>query len=103
MEARVYVCDSAKTQDLKKIVEADPYQKDSFATQGYILKGGDALGMDAKKMYLYIKAEADFFKIAEEKLKGIVERAKKEDEEKIVKSIEDEQNSAASGFGSMFG
>lgn len=103
MEARIYVCESAKTQELKKIIEADPYQSDSFAAQGYVLKGGDALGMDAKKMYLYIKADLDFFKIAEQKLKGIVERAKKDDEEKVVKNIEDEQNSAASGFGNMFG
>lgn len=103
MESRVYMCESAKTPELKKVIEADPYQSDSFATQGYVLKGGDALGMDTKKMYLYIKADPDFFKKAEEKLKGIVERAKKENEAAVVKKIEEEQNSAASGFGSLFG
>jgi hypothetical protein len=105
MESRVYECDSQQTANLKKLLETDPYGEKSFARQGYKLKEGGVIGGEKSKYYLYIKADADFFKAAEEKLKSInsLKRADKKVEESIVKKIEEEEGSAEQGFGAIFG
>ncbi|MFH1285940.1 MAG: hypothetical protein ABIH99_05155 [Candidatus Micrarchaeota archaeon] len=105
MEARVYEVESKEQAKLKKILDADPYSEKSFSRVGYKLKEGKTLGADAAKYYLYFKAEADFFKFAEEKFKEVasVKRAQNETEEKIIASIQEEENAAEAGFGSMFG
>jgi len=105
MESRVYECDSQQTGNLKKLLETDPYGEKSFARQGYKLKEGGVIGGDKSKYYLYIKADADFFKTAEEKLKGInsLKRSEKKVEESVVKKIEEEEGSAEQGFGAIFG
>jgi hypothetical protein len=105
MESRVYECDSQQVGNLKKLLETDPYAERSFARQGYKLKEGKVIGAEQSKFYLYLKADADFFKIAEEKLKGInsLKRADKKIEENIMKKIEEEEGSAEQGFGAIFG
>jgi hypothetical protein len=105
MENRVYEFDSKELAKLKSLLEADPYADISFARQGYKLKDGKMIGADAGKYYLYIKAEPDFFKFTEEKLKEIAgfKRSDKKTEEKICKSIDEEEGSAEVGFGSIFG
>jgi len=105
MESRVYECDSQQIANLKKLLEEDPYGDRSFARQGYKLKEGRAIGGEQSKYYLYIKADADFFKAAEEKLKGVnsFKRSEKKLEESIVKKIEEEEGSAEQGFGAIFG
>ena len=105
MESRVYEFDSKELAKLKSLLEAEPYVATSFARQGYKLKEGKTIGADAGKYYLYIKAEPDFFKFAEEKLKEIdgFKRSEKKVEEGICKNIENEEGSAEVGFGSIFG
>jgi hypothetical protein len=90
---------------LKTLLETDPYADKSFARQGYKLKEGKVIGGEQSKYYLYMKADADFFKAAEEKLKSInsLKRADKKVEESIVKKIEEEEGSAEQGFGAIFG
>ncbi len=103
MTKRVYECDIAKKKELTKILEADPYADDSFARAGYKTREGAAIGEDKAKMYLYISADEAFLKKAEERLKGVVERAKEDVEKKIVELIEKEEENATSGFGDIFG
>ncbi len=105
MESRVYECDSQEIGNLKKLLESDPYGERSFARQGYKLKEGKVIGGEQSKYYLYIKADADFFKTAEEKFKSInsLKRSEKKVEESIVKKIEEEEGSAEQGFGTIFG
>ena len=105
MESRVYECDSQQLGSLKTLLETDPYADKSFARQGYKLKEGKVIGGEQSKYYLYMKADADFFKAAEEKLKSInsLKRADKKVEESIVKRIEEEEGSAEQGFGAIFG
>jgi hypothetical protein len=105
MESRVYECDSQQVGNLKKLLETEPYGDRSFARQGYKLKEGKVIGGEQSKYYLYIKADAEFFKLAEEKFTSInnLKRAEKKVEESIVKRIEEEEGSAEQGFGAIFG
>jgi len=105
MESRVYECDSQQVGKLKKLLESDPYAERSFARQGYKLKEGGVIGGEKSKFYLYMKAEPDFFKVAEERFKEIegLKRADKKIEVSINKKIEEEEGSAEQGFGAIFG
>jgi hypothetical protein len=124
MPARVYVADSSKQQELKKLVEYDPYLDSSmkeedlkhiredasanviFARQDYQIKEGASLSLNRDKIYLYISASEDFLERADKKLKAVIagiERADPETEKKIISSIEDERKKAENGFGYIFG
>ena len=117
METRVYEVEGKEQGKLKALLEAEPYGKVSFARQGYKLKEGRGVGGEAGKYYLYISAEPDFFKWADDKFKGIpapegqepvppassLKRAEKEVEAKVIASIEEEGNSAEVGMGAIFG
>lgn len=85
------------------ILEADPYAPDSFARTGYKVKEGVFVGYDKSKLYIYISASEEFLKKAEEKLKALVQRCKPDVEADIVKKITDEEETAQSGFGAIFG
>lgn len=77
-----------------------------FARQEYSLKEGASLGLKDDTTYLYLSAPDDFLNGAEERFKTefkTVKRASKEDEEKVINSVKEEQEKANSGFGSIFG
>jgi len=98
----VFEISKEKFKDAKKILEENPYAEDSFAKAGYVLKEGKALGED-ENYYIYLDAGEDFVKKAKEKLKDVAKAVEGEKAERIIKKVEDEQNSAVSGFGSLFG
>ncbi len=121
---RVYSCDTADLQKLKKLLEYDPYLDKSltgadlekirgdkeantiFARQDYLIKDGASLLLDSDKYYLFIHATEDFFKFAEKKLKDAVPSIKRVDpetERKIIETIDEERTKAETGFGSIFG
>lgn len=123
MPARVYICDSKDVPSLKKLLEYDPYLDKSlseeqlaklkgdaeanviFARQDYKLKDGISLELDRDKYYLYLNATEEFLDRAEKKLKqniGSVARADHETEDKIVNTIEEEQNNSEQGIGFIF-
>ncbi len=93
---------------VKKVLEADPYAPDSFARTGYQVKDGKLLGAEAGKTYLYISVEdealgASFKKrLIDAKVESLKE-VSGEEKDKAVSAIEGEGDSAASGFGSIFG
>ncbi|MEM4255112.1 MAG: hypothetical protein QXR53_02165 [Candidatus Norongarragalinales archaeon] len=105
MKAHAFLFDSKDLQALKKILEAEPYAEDSFARAGYVLKESSAVGLPAGKYAVFFKAEDAAAAKFEEKLKQIPSFAKATTEElaKISDVIEREENSAAEGFGSIFG
>lgn len=124
MPAVVYEIDSHDVDSLKKLLEYDPYLDKNldenalknlsndklaniiFARQAYDIRIGSAFGINNGKYYLYIKANEDFLKGADEKLRmgfKSIKKASKEDEEKVIKTIEDEENRANEGIGSIFG
>lgn len=124
MPARVYIVNISKLQDLKKLVNYDPYLDNAikeedlakvrademaniiFARQDCQIKEGAALDMDREKVYLYVNASDEFLEKADKKIKLQIEgatRADSETEQKVISSIVEEQSKAESGFGSLFG
>lgn len=124
MPARVYIVSISKLQDLKKLINYDPYLDNSikeedlakvrqdemaniiFARQDCQIKEGAALDLDREKAYLYINANDEFLEKADKKIKALIEgatRAEPEIEQKVISSIVEEQSKAESGFGALFG
>jgi hypothetical protein len=99
----VFAIPAEKKKDLLPILEADPYAQDSFARAGYKLRDGATLGEKADTIYLYISANEQFIKKAGELLKPFTREIKKEEEERVMKKIEQEEEAAEGGFGSIFG
>lgn len=100
---KVYECENSKKKELTEILEKDPYAEDSFARVGYKLKDGNAIGQNEKNCYLYIKADEEFLKKTEEKLKDIVKECEEKTANEIIVKIKEEEEQATSGFGDIFG
>ena len=124
MPEYVYECDSQEYPALKKALEYDPYLDKSlddaalkklsgdkyaniiFARQEYSIRDGISVGLDKNKCYLYLKANEDFLKLAEERFSKefkTVRRADKQSEDKVTGIIHDEESRANQGFGAIFG
>ena len=88
---------------MKAILEADPYSADSFARAGYKLRDGATLGEAKDKIYLYISASDEFVKKADGLLKDVAKPLSGKDEERIIAKIKEEEETAESGLGSIFG
>jgi hypothetical protein len=99
---KVYECELTKQNDLKKLLEADPYSEDSFSRAGYKLKDGTVVGEDKEKIYLYISASEDFLKKADELLKDLVKPAESAVASRVIAKIKEEEDTVASGV-AMFG
>ncbi|MGV8176363.1 MAG: hypothetical protein ACP5NX_01010 [Candidatus Bilamarchaeaceae archaeon] len=100
---RVYECETSKKAELMKILETDPYEKVSFGRAGYKVKDGQFINEDKAKVFVYISAADEFFKFADEKLKGVAGRCKSDVEERVIKTIAAEEEAAESGLGDIFG
>ncbi|HLD60128.1 MAG TPA: hypothetical protein VI912_03980 [Candidatus Bilamarchaeaceae archaeon] len=100
---KVYECDLSKKKEIIKILEADPYEQDSFARIGYKLKDGSSLEEDKTKLYIYFSASNEFLKKADEKLKDLINKINPVVEKRITEKIEKEEENAESGLGDIFG
>lgn len=124
MPTRVYSCDAKDAQELKKLLEYDPYLDKSlneqqlaelkndpqaniiFARQDYQLKDGVSLGLDRERYYLCITAVDDLIEKDEAKLKAKVQSIKRVEpdlEVKIVSTLEEERKESEQGLGMIFG
>lgn len=95
-----------KVAEARKFLSENPKGKYIFSRQDYSLKDGASVGLKSNATYLYLNASEDFLKGAEERFKSefkTVKRASKEEEEKIINAIKEEEEGANSGFGSIFG
>lgn len=99
---RVYEFENSKKAEVTKVLEAEPYAKDSFARVGYKLKDGVSVGEDKEKTYIFISASEDFLRMADEKLKGLAVAAPEDVQKRVQKKISDEEDTVAAGV-SMFG
>ena len=102
----VYEINASKQNELKKVLEFEPFADDSFSRLGYTLKDSAAVAMPAGKTVLYFKCleaeKAKKFAESLKKVEGLAEVAG-EDKQKILGVIHAEEESAAAGFGSIFG
>ena len=95
-----------KVAEAHKFLKEDPKGKYIFSRQEYILKDGASAGLKGNVTYLYLNASEEFLKGAEERFSKefkTVKRAGKEEEEKVIKAIKEEEEGANAGFGSIFG
>jgi len=102
----VFEIDAAKQNELKKVLELDPYADDAFSRLGYTLKDSSALGLPAGKVVLHFKCEdaalAQKYAARVKPVEGIKE-ATPEVKAKVIETLQKEADEAASGFGSIFG
>jgi len=77
--------------------------KNEFARNGYTLKGAEALGLKEGN-FLYVKADADFFKKNEHALLGAgAKLLGGKDAQHVKEKVEGEEEAAAAGMGGIFG
>jgi hypothetical protein len=77
--------------------------KNEFARNGYTLRGAEALGLKEGN-FLYMKADADFFKKNEHLLlQAGAKLLSGKDAQHVKDKIEAEEESAAAGMGGIFG
>ncbi len=85
-------------------IESDKYEENSFGKKGYIMKDGAAFGLEGKTL-VYVKGvDNRFIEHTRELLKDLEFEIIEENKAKeIVKAIQEEEEQAQQGFGSIFG
>lgn len=99
----VFLCDNSKKAELKSILEADPYEKPSFSSLGFMLRDGSDFKLEKKTIVLLNYFDETEEKFIKEKLKDVCEEVEKDKAQEILTKIEEDESAAQSGFGSMFG
>ncbi|MCL5679987.1 MAG: hypothetical protein M1465_01415 [Candidatus Marsarchaeota archaeon] len=95
-----------RIDDAKDRLKNDKNLNVIFARQEYSLREGASLGLNSEKCYLYLKANDEFLKNAEDRLKDEYKSfalADAEASQKVIAAIHDEEERANAGFGSIFG
>jgi hypothetical protein len=95
-----------KITDAHNMLENSPKGKFIFTRQEYSLRDGASVGLNGKMSYLYLNAPEDFLNGAEERFKSefkTIKRATKDEEEKVIHVLKEEEEKANAGFGSIFG
>jgi len=91
-----------KKQDLQKV--KDTLLRDELISKASIVfKESNTLGIKGNDYYCYISGLDDACSKAKELMKNLAEVVKKKDADKIISQIKSEEESAMSGFGSIFG
>jgi len=101
----VYFFAAADYGKLKKALEENPYSERSFAHVGYTLRESKGLGLEAGKYVLVFECEDGLARELSEKIK-LIESAKElsgTEKAAALAKIKEEEDSAAAGFGSIFG
>ncbi|HII54147.1 hypothetical protein COT30_00345 [Candidatus Micrarchaeota archaeon CG08_land_8_20_14_0_20_49_17] len=91
----LFSCEPSKKSVLAKALETDQYAAESLARIGYTLRE-----IEGKVYVLFSTEKVSYVK---EKLKDVATLVEGKDAEKVIAQIESEADSAAQGFGSMFG
>jgi tetrahydromethanopterin S-methyltransferase subunit A len=119
---RIYSFSKEELKEVKNLISFDPYAQNIplekieemkkndelfdviFVRQGVEIKEGKEFGKDYEYL-LIVDAPQSFFEKAEKKLQRIksLKRLKKEDEEEIIKKLEEQVENAEKGFGAIFG
>ncbi len=112
MAIRIYEVESKDISKVKNILDAqdakDPktgqWVQNPFKSQGYIMRDASALGLSKPATYIHIRAEDSFFKANEKKLTDAgAKLLKGKEAADVQKKIDDLENAAMEGIGSIFG
>ncbi|MEM0372464.1 MAG: hypothetical protein QXO69_01305 [archaeon] len=101
----IYRIPSEKIRDAKAVLENPDVVVNMWARNGYIFRDAKTLGLDKKCSYVYAEGPQEFFEKHEKELTSIegIEKVSGEEFGKVKQKINDEQNNALSGVGSIFG
>ncbi len=99
---RIYKIEKENFKEAKKVLEADPYEKDSFPSVGYKLREGKDIG-DFEGYYVYVSSSEETIKKLDKRIEGKAKILEGEEFEKVKEKIEEEEQSAQQGFGNLFG
>ena len=102
----LYQFEQKYKKELETLLTKDPYADDSFARLGYVLKESKPLGLKGGFLVVYFKTEdGNLAKTLLERLKTIstCTEVSTSEKESALKTIEAEEDNAASGFGTIFG
>ncbi|HEV8289807.1 MAG TPA: hypothetical protein VGQ00_02520 [Candidatus Norongarragalinales archaeon] len=102
----VFLVEDRHKKDLDKVLSEDPYADDSFVKAGAVTRSSTALGLKGGHTVVYFKSEdANIGNRLKERMSKVPTATEVHGSEKdaIVKKIEEEEEAAASGFGSIFG
>ncbi|MCL5011356.1 MAG: hypothetical protein M1594_00455 [Candidatus Marsarchaeota archaeon] len=98
----LFYFEKSKFKDLNRVLTSDPYADNSFARVGYTLKDGGSIN-EKEGSYVYFKTDGEIgIKLSKKLLEingievGGVEK------EGILKKINEQEQNAIEGFGSIF-
>ncbi|MFH1258122.1 MAG: hypothetical protein ABIG96_06265 [Candidatus Micrarchaeota archaeon] len=106
MQKFVYQIEAKDYGKLKGILAADPYSRDSFAINGYVLKESKPLGPKGGFYLLFFKTMDDELVPKLKARLSVLETLKElagAEKDSIVSQIEGEEDNAAAGIGNIFG
>ena len=79
------------------------YGDDVVSRQTIIIRDNASLGIKKDGYYMQIEGNDDALKHAEKILKGLADKMGGKDAKQVMDAIEEQESSAASGFGAIFG
>ena len=79
------------------------YSDDLLSRQSITVRDNSAIGMQKEGYYVMIDGDEKAAARAREMLKGIAEELAGSDAESVISAIEGQEESAAEGFGAIFG
>ncbi len=79
------------------------YGDELVSRQSITLRDSSSLGVDKKGYYLLVDGEDESIKQAKKILSGLAKELTGPEAEKVLSAIEQQESSAAEGFGAIFG
>ncbi|MEM5871415.1 MAG: hypothetical protein QW051_00925 [Candidatus Aenigmatarchaeota archaeon] len=79
------------------------YKDDLVSRQSITIREAKVLGFKKEGYYLEIEGSEEAIKRAEEILGDLVKKVDKNEEKEVLEKISEQENSAAEGFGVLFG
>lgn len=79
------------------------YGDELLSKQSITVRDNAAIGMKKEGYYIMIEGEEEAIKQAKEILKGLADQLSGKEEEDVLSAIEQQESSAAEGFGAIFG
>lgn len=101
----VYSFPNAEKPKAMAIIENDKFGPLAFATRGFLQKDGGDFGLEGKTLIVVRNVTGEFKQAADAKLKDVagLEVLPDSTTAMIVKKVNEDEEAAQSGFGSIFG
>ncbi|GEM_PF-1108059 len=101
----VYSVPNAEKSKAMAVIENDKFGENAFATRGFVVKDGTDFALAGRTLIIVRNIGDEFKRLAMDKLKGVqgLEAVNEEKTKEIVKKVNEEEEAAQGGFGSIFG